>query len=305
MAKSRRRRQPQPNARTVSRSGDPRRRALAATVNAHTDPVERAAARIAATVAGLDPSDPMQVPSLPPLFVDVVAAEYLLPAERCLDDCMALAHAYAQLGIPAQVRAAELTVTDRSAKTSITYGTLAPRWENGMIHGHTVVWLPTLRCLVDVTAEQFPQIAVLDGGPVIIVCGPDDGAAGRIQTRRRNTLLAYALAPPETTAALLEHPVPRAAADDYRRRGLNIASAVMTIVAESLPHDSIGLIPHRRAAALIEAIRPLPQHETSAGDRCFLLPGANGTPTVARLDQIPLPAGTPAAAAFPVGPSSR
>ncbi|QFY13721.1 hypothetical protein GBF35_50580 [Nonomuraea phyllanthi] len=47
-----------------------------------------------------------------PLFIDVVAAENLLPSERCLDDCMTLAHAYAQLGIPAEVRAVQLALTN-------------------------------------------------------------------------------------------------------------------------------------------------------------------------------------------------
>ena len=64
-----------------------------------------------------------------------------LPAERCLDDCLSLACAYAQLVMPAQVRAAELVITVRDGRRA-THGTLAPRWEDGMIHGHAVVWLP-------------------------------------------------------------------------------------------------------------------------------------------------------------------
>jgi hypothetical protein len=35
---------------------------------------------------------------LPALFLEMVAAAYELPAERCVDDSLTLAHAYAQLG---------------------------------------------------------------------------------------------------------------------------------------------------------------------------------------------------------------
>ncbi|MGH3305025.1 MAG: hypothetical protein ACRDOK_25825 [Streptosporangiaceae bacterium] len=91
-------------------------------------------------MAGGDVSDSLQLTSLPPLFLDLVAAGYgdAIPAERCVDDCLILIYAYAQLGIAAQVRAAELVITRASAGQDITYGTLAPWWEDGMLHGHTV-----------------------------------------------------------------------------------------------------------------------------------------------------------------------
>ncbi len=237
-------------------------------------------------MAYLAPSDPMQIPSLLPLFIDMVAAEYLLPPERCLDDCMTLVHAYAHLGIPAQVRAAEITIA--SAKARVTHGNLTPHWEDNMIHGHTVVWLPTLGHLIDVTAEQFSEIADLDEGPVI-AAHISDSAGGRIQVRRKNVLLTYTLAPLETTFALLDHPVPRADATEYRRRGINVASAVVTILADSLSQERVRLIPHRRAAALVEAVRGLPEYPTPTNDRRFLLPCPDGEPVVVRLDQIPLP----------------
>lgn len=51
-----------------------------------------------------DPADPVQVVALPALFLDTVVARYpLLPAERCVDDAVVLAHAYAHLGLDAQV----------------------------------------------------------------------------------------------------------------------------------------------------------------------------------------------------------
>ncbi|MFC0861690.1 hypothetical protein ACFHYQ_05195 [Sphaerimonospora cavernae] len=298
MAKSRGRKS-HSNTRAVSRSGDPRRRAMAQKVAEQIDPVQRAAARVGGITAAVAPSDPMQLPTLLPLFIDMVATVNLAPAERCLDDCMTLVHAYAQLGIPAQVRAVELTVTNTSTKSSVTHGSLTPRWEDDMIHGHTVVWLPTLEHLVDVTAEQFAEIAALDDGPIIAGHrGPrlSGNAPISIKVKRKDLLLTYTLASMPTSAALLDHPVPHAEAENYRRRGINVASAAVKILASSLPPGSTRLIPHKRAAALVEAVRELPEHLTPTEDQRFLLPGPDGEHVVAQLDEIPLPPGTPLAA---------
>jgi hypothetical protein len=162
-----------------------------------------------------------------------------------------------------------------------------------MIHGHTVVWLPTLGHLVDVTAEQFPEIAALDGGPVIAGRPSGDCAPELIQAKRKHLRMTYELAPLEITTALLDHPVPRASIADYRRHGVNLATAAVSILAESLSSAGLELMPHRRVAALIEAVRELPKHETVTGDRRFLVPRPDGRPVTVQLDEIPLPAGTP------------
>jgi hypothetical protein len=251
-------------------------------------------------MAGGDVSDPLQLTSLPPLFLDLVAAGYgdALPAERCVDDCLILMHAYAQLGIAAQVRAAELVVSRACAGQDVTYGTLAPWWEGGMLHGHTVVWIPGMRHLVDVTAEQYAEIAACRGGPVVAAC-PETADSGddvrRAQTRRTDLLLTYTLAPAAAMAALLNHPVMREEAGDHRRRGINVASQVVAWLAESQPSERISLMPNRRAAALVEAVRDLPEHPTAAGDRRFVISRPNGEPLMVRLDEIPLPEGTPPA----------
>lgn len=251
-------------------------------------------------MAGGNVLDPMQLTSLPPLFLDLVAAGYgdALPAERCADDCLILVHAYAQLGIAAQVRAAELTITRACAGPGITYGTLAPWWEDGMLHGHTVVWLPALGHLVDPAAEQYAEIAACRGGPVIAACPASAGSGDdeqRVEIRRADLLLAYTLAPAAATASLLLHPVIQAEGSSHRRRGMNVASQVVAWLAECQPPERVCLIPNRRAAALVEAVRDLPEHSTAAGDRRFVLPGPHGEPVIARLDNIPLPEGTPPA----------
>ena len=161
-------------------------------------------------MAGRDTSDPLQLTSLPALFLDLVASGYgnVIPAERCADDCLILVHAYAQLGIAAQVRAVELVVTRASAGQRVTHGTLAPWWEDGMLHGHTVVWIPALGHLVDVTAEQYDEIAACHGGPVIAAspasAGRDD--IQQVEIRRGDPLLTYTLAPATVTAALPDRP---------------------------------------------------------------------------------------------------
>ncbi|WP_165975034.1 hypothetical protein [Nonomuraea deserti] len=48
---------------------------MAERVAEETDPVYRAAARIGGTIAYRSPADPMQVPAVLPLFLDVIAAE--------------------------------------------------------------------------------------------------------------------------------------------------------------------------------------------------------------------------------------
>ena len=122
----------------------------------------------AAHVLRQDAAEPLQGPAVPALFLDAIAAEHGLPAERCLDDCLSLACAYAQLGMPAQVRAAELVITVPDGRRA-THGSRAPV-EDGMIDGHAVVWLPGPGHLVDVTAGQFPLIAAQGLGPVIAAC---------------------------------------------------------------------------------------------------------------------------------------
>jgi hypothetical protein len=169
------------------------------------------------------------------------------------------------------------------------------------MHGHAVVWLPGLAHLADVTAGQYPEIEAAGHGPVIAACTllPGSDAAGdvvQVDVPWDGLQLAYTLAPLATTALMLDHPVMRADEDGHRRRGLNVASAAVRLLADFLPPEQARLIPHPRAAALAEAVRDLPDHRTAAGDLRFMLPGPDGHPVAARLDEIPLPDGTPPAA---------
>jgi hypothetical protein len=261
--------------------------------------------RVAEAVAGISPANPLQVVALPPLIMDMVAAKHGLPPERCVTDCIILRYAYAQLGITAHVRAAELTTTDTLTGTTTTHGSLEPWWQDGLLHGHGVMWLPALGILVDSTAagQYFEDADTCDnGGPVIIASPldpePDDAgddSAVRIEGQRGNLLLRYTLAPLEATSILLDHPSMPAEDIEHRRRGMNVAAETLLMLG-SLPPDQLALIPHQRAAALAAAVQELPQRQTETGDYRFLLPGPGGAPAAVHLSDIPLPAGTPAIA---------
>jgi hypothetical protein len=143
--------------RRGNQPGDPRHRAALAQAATLTEPAAQARARLTHLLAFGDPADPLQVISVPPRYMDVIVAEAAgaIDEERCADDCVILACAYAHLGIAAEIRAATLTVTDTRDQSSTGHGTLAPRWEDGLLHGHTVVWIPAWQCLIDTTILQF------------------------------------------------------------------------------------------------------------------------------------------------------
>jgi hypothetical protein len=150
----------------------------------------------------------------------------MLPAERCVDDCRVLSHAYAQFGLESEVRIAELTVTDSVTASQAVHGSLDPRWEDGMIHDHTVVSLPEHRCLVDPTAEQYEEIAVYGERPV---------TAATDQTTRESAVracaaggflrLVYVLGTREASGFRrpADRPYVHEEGDGHLRRGMNVA----------------------------------------------------------------------------------
>lgn len=120
----------------------------------------------------------------------------------------------------------------------------------------------------------------------------------RAQIRRSHLLLTYNLASSQTTTTLLDHPVVRRDVLGHRRRGMNVASVTVSLLAQLVPPGRVAAIPHPRAAALVAAARDLPDHQTTAGDRRYIITGPDGETQPVRLDQIPLPAGTPPSAVF-------
>ena len=253
-------------------------------------------------------SGPLPFAALPPLALHAIGSRFTgghAPAS-CVDDCLALAHAYAELGIEAQVRVAELTITDATTSAQIIYGTPRPRWNDGVFSGHTVVWLPAHRHLIDPHAEKFREIAVYKAGPVIAPAGPaqaDERAADedevRVTVARSYLRLGYVLQSRTASAAALHHPAAQAESDANRRRGVNIASEVVWLLANERTPADTAVIPYPRAAALIDAARAVDRH-TSLGED-FFFRERSADPSRARpirLHEIPLPSGTPDPAVF-------
>lgn len=271
------------------------------------------ASAILQKAAAVKLSGPLPFAALPPLAQHTIRSRFqdTIPPERCVDDCLTLAHSYAELGIEAQIRVAELTITDVTTSARTVHGTPRPRWEDGVFSGHTVVWLPAHRHLIDPAAEQFREIAVYKAGPVIAAAGPaqtagppqDDGPEAdddevKVTVVRGYLRLAYVLGSRSASAEVLDHPSVRAEWDGNRRRGVNVASEVVWLLANDRTPTDTAVIPYPRAAALIDAARGVDRHGSLGEDFFFRERGAD--PSQARpmrLHEIPLPSGTPAPAA--------
>ncbi|WP_431921291.1 hypothetical protein [Nonomuraea jabiensis] len=294
----RRRRAPGHSRVRPGASGNPARRALSGPDNVE----RRARARLAEHLTRTAASDPLLITATPALFLSLVSATMNAPSESCIDDCAALVHAYAHLGVRAHVRAAALAIVNVRTGAVGSHGALLPEWEDDRVHGHAVVWLPGQGHLFDVTAEQFPLIAAHEIGPVIVVADPapehynaEHAVLERLAVDLDPLSLEYVLAAGEITRILLDHPVVRGQADNYRRRGVNIATAAVHLLARNLPPGAEHDMPLRRAAALVAAARDLPDTHTSDGALRFVLARPNARPQLLDASQLPLPDGTPPA----------
>lgn len=284
------------------RSGDPRRRAAQAAAQAVRDPAEQARTRLLDLLAFGDTTDPLLSIKVPALFLDWMVFEQGegFPEERCLTDCVILACSYAHLGIAAHIRAAELTVTDTRDRITTTHGSLNPWWEDGLMHGHGVVWIPEHRCLIDPTIFQFlPWDTQRNPGPVITTALRDGRDADSISCSHDRFRISYTLAPAEATAPLLSHPVMRDEHAGCLRRGMNVASAALALMADHLPPERARVIPHPRTAAQVTAIQGLGIQHTPEDDWGFRVPGHSEDSALVSLAELPLPAGTPPAQPMP------
>jgi hypothetical protein len=235
--------------------------------------------------ADADLSIPLAVAAMPPLYLHAATADQGTPAG--VDECLVLAHAYAELGIEAQVRVASLTVTDVSTGASAEH------------EAHPLVWLPENYYLIDPAAERYDEIAVYQAGPVIAAARPGAapglGIALSVTVSRGYLQITYAIDSQQASAQILDHPDIQAARDTARRHGVNLASEVVWLLASGRAPADTALIPYRRAAALVHAARRMQRHESSGEDVFFRSPAASGPNggRPVRLYGIPLPDGTP------------
>jgi hypothetical protein len=107
-------------------------------------------------------------------------------------------------------------------------------------------------------------------------------------------MLTYTLADDQANQVLLQHPYLAAHTDRYRRTGINTASLIL--VALRIP-DVLGRAmqtPYPGLKALLRAVGDAPYDVDAQGDVRFQLPDSSGQARWLRLDEIDLPASTPA-----------
>lgn len=250
-------------------------------------------------------ADPLPFAALPALVMHAIRAGHpgAFPAANCVDECLILAHAYGELGIEAQVRVAELTVADTKSDAQTVHGLPRPYWQDGRFSGHTVVWLPQQRHLIDPAAERYREIAAWKAGPVIAAAGPAmypaaDDTEIPVTVARGYLRIAYTLGSRVASAAVLDDPAAQDERDGHRLRGENIAAEVIWMLATQRSPADTAVIPYPRAAALVDAVRGMERHG-GTGEDVFFESRAGELAAVGpiRLHHIPLPAGVPEPAA--------
>lgn len=281
--------------KTQGVSGNPAKRPAGAPDAAAPGAAERLllASALLRRAASVPLADPVGFAALPPLTRNALRAQGLgAPAvpgpDGPVTECLLLAGAYAALGIDAQVRGADLTVTDVQTRAETAHA------------GHAVVWLPERRHLIDPGAERYAEIASLKAGPVVAAAGPadparpDDGAFG-VTVTRGHLMLGYALGSLDTSAGVVAGAAGPETRDAARDAGANLASEVIWLLAAERTEADVALIPYPRAVALVSAVRGLDRRGDVGGDVTFVQRGSLPGTEPARIGDL-LPETAPGAA---------
>jgi hypothetical protein len=113
--------------------------------------------------------------------------------------------------------------------------------------------------------------------------------------QRKNLLLTYTTPPAACSSVLTGAPWDEHVLPGYQRAGVNLAAH--TMIALRIPEviERTRQAPYPRLCALLDLLAQAPEDD-SGEDWIFHLPGSDGVVRPFRLDEVPLPAGTPAAA---------
>lgn len=249
-------------------SGDPRKRPAPPPSSEDEERV-LLAATLLRNAAAAPLADPLAFTALPPLVLHTFRTAHpgVFPAANCVDECLILASAYAEMGIETQVRTAELTVTDGKTGAMAAHGIPRPHWQDGRFFGHTVLWLPEHRHLVDPAAERYREIAAWKAGPVVAAAGPESD--DEIAVIRGYLRLAYTVGSKAASDEVLDDPAARDQRDDDQAHGLNIASEVIWLLATERPPADTAEIGYPRARALVDAVRGTDRHGNIGEDVYF------------------------------------
>jgi GNAT superfamily N-acetyltransferase len=261
----------------------------------------RTRARLSGMVTGTAPSaQTLLLTIVPTLWAGMLRGQL---ANICVDSCRILQCCYAQFGIRSEIRAVDLAVTDDAGRMHM-HGTPQPSWEGNVLDGHCILYLPDEQRIVDATIEQFREIARLKHGPLVgrmaVQLTPGlHGSGGRLPAgaqlpvRRGNLSLLYTIADDDATRVILDHPAAREDHGGHQRAGVNLASATLEFLRRHSQARPLDLSPYPRVAALLAAVGQASGETDQSGDWYFSVPGDGGEASRRRLDQIPLPPGTP------------
>lgn len=236
------------------------------------------------------------------------------PANICVDGCRILQSSYALLGIRSEIRAVHLAVTDEAGRT-LAHGSLEPSWEGNVLDGHCILYLPDEQRVVDATVEQFPEASRLKRGPLVgrmaVPLAPglqrtigNLPAGAQLPIRREGLTLLYTVASDNATRIILDHPAARDHSAEHQRAGVNLASAALEFLRRHSKNRQLDMSPYPRAAALLAAIGDVPAEPDESGAWYFSISGDGSETRRLRLDELPLPPGTPPSAADG-GPAGR
>jgi hypothetical protein len=277
---------------------------------------QAAAATAEPTIGNPFERDPSQIPismgtyQLPPegLVVTLVASVYGsvhlgLPARRCIDACRTLHYAYAQFGIRSELRAVVVTIRYGDGRTGHTP---VPSWNGAELAGHAILCLPDAARFVDPTVEQFPGVA--GTGPIIghtmmrvgsAATGADPFPSGEnMAIQRGDATLIYTISSDEATRLILDHPNVRAAGQEYRKQGIQIASCFLAGLAQSPLAAQARQAQYPRLTAFLDAINGAEIGHDDGGF-WYMIPPA---PAHLRFEEIPLPPETASPAPEDLGP---
>lgn len=246
----------------------------------------------------------------PEAFVPVLltttwaGAQIGMRANHCVDACRTLGYALGELGIPTELRAAEVIIRNEKTGRTVECAPLSPRWNGKELDGHCVLTLPDQGRYIDATLEQFPGLAELRGGPAVGRCGgfldPRTGEfaaghsavripeGGNIALMRGPLMVLYTLSSDADTSAIVAHPHVQVGEPLFRRAAMNLISIVLGYVRETshLP-AALRDTPYPRLHAFMDAIGDAPLSRKDNGDALFTIDGR-----AMKLDEIPLAAGT-------------
>ncbi|MDQ0945988.1 hypothetical protein [Streptomyces sp. V1I1] len=240
---------------------------------------------------------------LPNLWAGI-ADEVGAPANICVDSCLTLKYAYGQFGIRSELALADLVVREANGN-SVLHGTPEPSWNDDgtVFDGHCILLLPDSGRHVDATVEQFEKVREQGGGPLVgrSVASTEEFRPGqllppgtRLAVQRGEIMMLYTLSHLSVADVIDGQPWIIQNAHRHYRAGVNLASLMLQALRIPEVIGRARQAPYPRPRALLRAVGDAPQEVDDDRDLRFLLPTSDGQQHL-RLDEIPLPATTPAA----------